>query len=253
MVATIREPLVFESQSQKLFGVVHRPQTPTPVPAVLILHGFLGSKDQPHRMFVECAEALAASGILALRVDLRGRGDSEGASVDITPQDDLSDAEQAFAALASLPGVDAGRLGVLGMSWGAVLAAMVAGSEPRVKGCVLWSGIPTPALHWSPDFQTIDGREVAENWAMLVGKQFYDGLRDFRPLDTARTARCPFLVIHGTDDDSVPPGDIEQFRTAFPTDQVTVQPIDGGDHIFFRYALKQQVIRQTVDWLAKTL
>jgi cephalosporin-C deacetylase-like acetyl esterase len=71
-----REPIMFESDGQAVLGVIHRPRQPPAarLPAVAIFHGFVGSKDQPHQIFVKLAEALAAAGIVTLRVDFRGRG-----------------------------------------------------------------------------------------------------------------------------------------------------------------------------------
>jgi hypothetical protein len=253
MSPTTREPLVFENEGQKIFGIVHRPEQEGNAPAVAIFHGFLGSKDQPHRMFVDFAEALAEAGIVALRVDLRGRGDSEGDSLDITPRADLSDAHRTLDALAELRGADPERLALVGMSWGGLLAAMLAGQDARVKACALWSAVPTPTLDWSPNFQTYNGREAAENWGMLVGRQFYEHLRDLRPLDEAKNARCPLLVVYGTADDSVPSQDIERFRQVVESEPFDVIPIEGADHIFFSYRWKREVITQTVDWLKQVL
>jgi dienelactone hydrolase len=65
----MREPVVLENDGQKIFAVIHRPAegTSTPRPAVAIFHGLVGSKDQPHRLYVKLAEALARAGMVALR------------------------------------------------------------------------------------------------------------------------------------------------------------------------------------------
>src|SRR5437764_8425299 len=108
----MREPITYLVHSQKVFGVIHRPAqaAATLCPALLILHGFVGSKDQPHQIFVKLAEALAGAGMVALRIDLRGRGDSEGdMAVDVTPTGDLLDAQRAIDFLAVQSDVDARR------------------------------------------------------------------------------------------------------------------------------------------------
>ena len=93
-----REPVMFESDGQAILGVIHRPRQPPAerLPAVVIFHGFVGSKDQPHQIFVKLAEALAAAGVIALRIDFRGRGDSEGDTVDMTFEGDMADARGAL-------------------------------------------------------------------------------------------------------------------------------------------------------------
>jgi predicted acyl esterase len=116
----MREPVVLENDGQKPIGIIHRPRTPADRsrPGIAIYHGFVGSKDQPHQILVKLAEALAQVGIVSIRIDFRGRGDSEGDCVDISFEADMADARAALDHLAAQPDVDQGRLGVLGLSWG---------------------------------------------------------------------------------------------------------------------------------------
>ncbi len=255
-MSTHREPVVITSPAGRLFGVLDRPVEDAPAarPAVLILHGFLGSKDQPHRMLVDLATALAQAGLVALRIDLPGRGDSEGESVDITVDGDMRAARDALNYLAGQPGVDAQRLAVLGFSWGGVLAAHLAGEDRRVRGTVFWSSIPTERLVWQPAMTEMDGREVAEQWAMLVGQQFYAGMDQLRPLASLRETQGAVLAIYGTADE-IPAHEIAAFQQALLEGQVPHQIVamEGADHIFFRYAWKREVIQRTVAWLAETL
>ena len=46
------------------------------LPAFIVLHGFLGSKDRSHSEIK--ARMLCEWGYIALRIDFRGCGDSEG-------------------------------------------------------------------------------------------------------------------------------------------------------------------------------
>jgi dienelactone hydrolase len=245
-----RSPITLTSEGQQIVGIIHRTDGDKPRPGVVIYHGFLASKDTPHRMFVEAADALAQAGFIVLRADLRGRGDSDGASIDITPQADLNDSRAILNALATIPGVD-GRLAVIGMSWGGLMASCLAGEDARVKAAVLWSSLPTTSLNWQPEFQTIDGREAAENWGQWVGRQFYDALPAFHPLDTFKNVRCPVLAVYGTADESVLPGEIAQFEDVVKAAGVPyeISPVEGGDHIFMNTAQKRLVIEHTVGWL----
>lgn len=249
---TQRAPVCLVVDGQQVYGFLHRPAGATnKLPAVLILHGFIGSKDQPHRIFVELAEALARAGMVALRIDLRGRGDSEGECIDITPEADLADVAAAVDYLAQREDVDAGRISVLGMSWGGTLAAVIAGRDRRVGPVVMWSsGIGELRWEWLPRLQVFDGREAAENWAQLVGRPFYEGLAELHPPAEVVMARGPFLVVYGTGDDDVAPtipATVETLKAAgIPYE---VMAVEGADHIFFSHAWKQQVIEATVAWL----
>src|SRR4051794_8452989 len=69
--SSARESVTFSVGGQTVFGMLHAPAGDDPVPGVLILHGLVASKDQPHRIFVTLAEVLATRGVASLRIDLR--------------------------------------------------------------------------------------------------------------------------------------------------------------------------------------
>ncbi|WP_019012480.1 dienelactone hydrolase family protein [Deinococcus aquatilis] len=95
-----------------------------PLPAVVILHGSAGidSRGVLHALDLNLA------GFVTLEIDMWGArglaGGSEG-----RPQaawDNLPDAYGAYRFLADLPQVDAGRLGIMGFSWGGVVTMLSA-------------------------------------------------------------------------------------------------------------------------------
>lgn len=139
---TTREPISFMNEGQKLIGVLHRPAGASrdKIPAVVLFHGFTGTKVEPHRIFVKAAEALAREGIAALRFDFRGSGDSEGDFEDMTLQGEISDARASLDYLSGIPGIDDDNIGILGLSMGGAVAASVS-DDPRVKSVVLWSAV----------------------------------------------------------------------------------------------------------------
>jgi dienelactone hydrolase len=256
MAAGRREPIMFESDGQAVLGVIHRPRQPAAerLPAVAIFHGFVGSKDQPHQIFVKLAEALAAAGIVALRIDFRGRGDSEGDTVDMTFEGDMADARGALDLLASQPDVDAARLGLVGMSWGATIAACMAGRDRRVGSTVLWAGA-TEVHRWNPPMREVEGRMVFEIFCNLVGQQFYDGLREVYPLEIVKAARGPVLIAHGTADEDVPVEHAQRFREALTAADIPneLALIEGADHVFMRHEWERELIERSVAWLVWTL
>jgi len=71
--------LVFPCQGESLVGVLHLPTVPLETSIVIVVGGpqyRIGS----HRQFVSLARAMAAQGHAVLRFDVRGMGDSTGAS-----------------------------------------------------------------------------------------------------------------------------------------------------------------------------
>jgi uncharacterized protein len=255
--SAMRDPVVLENDGQKIFGVIHRPagSPSTPRPAVAIFHGLVGSKDQPHQLYVKLAEALARGGLIALRIDFRGRGDSEGETVDITPEADISDATKALDYLVAQPDVDPRHLGLIGHSWGGMIGACLAGRDARVAALVMWSSVPGGVMEWSPPFREIDGRQVAELWGNLVGRAFYEGLRHINTLREIRTTHAPLLIVYGTEDEAVSARSVEGATRRLTEAGVAHElvAIDGADHIFMRYEWEREAIDRTVDWLCHAL
>lgn len=74
----IETAVVFDCEGEALLGVVSAPARPTET-AVLIVVGGPQYRVGSHRQFVQMARMLANEGVTAMRFDVRGMGDSEGA------------------------------------------------------------------------------------------------------------------------------------------------------------------------------
>jgi alpha/beta superfamily hydrolase len=100
-------------------------------PAAVICHPHpLGGGNMHNGVVVAIARALAARGVMALRFNFRGVGDSEG-------QHDYGRGERTDLAgaldwLLTRPEVDAGRISVVGYSFGAWVALAHAQTDARV-------------------------------------------------------------------------------------------------------------------------
>ena len=79
---------------------------------------------------------LAGHGYAAVRVDLRGSGDSEGLLRDEYLEQELTDAEEVLAWLATQPWCS-GRTGMMGISWGGFNALQLAARRPPGLGAIV--------------------------------------------------------------------------------------------------------------------
>ena len=102
-------------------GIVLEPEADSPLPAVLMLHGFGSQKDEVGNMYQRLAAALGEQGIASLRIDFRGWGESAGKMEESTVQSQIDDAATAYEYLKGLDFVDPARIGVVGSVWAAVL------------------------------------------------------------------------------------------------------------------------------------
>lgn len=129
-------------------GTLTLPQGTGPFPAVLLITGS-GAQDRDsrvfgHRPFLVWADTLARRGIAVLRVDDRGVGGTGRSSVQPTSLDFAADVRAGVTFLASRPAIDGTRLGLLGHSEGANIAAIVAADDPRVRFIVMLGGTGVP-------------------------------------------------------------------------------------------------------------
>jgi exosortase A-associated hydrolase 1 len=127
--------LVFDCDGDALVGVVSAPVQASAM-AVLIIVGGPQYRAGSHRQFVQLARTLARGGIAAMRFDVRGMGDGEGAKWDFEAID--RDIRTAIDALQrTLPGVRGVVLWGLCSGASAALLYLRATGDPRVRGLVL--------------------------------------------------------------------------------------------------------------------
>ena len=127
-----------------LSGSLSLPEGRGPFPALVLVTGSgAQNRDEEllgHKPFLVIADYLARRGIAALRYDDRGVGASQGEFASATTLDFAGDAEAAVACLASRPDIDAARIGIVGHSEGAIVAAIAASRDPSLSFIVLLAG-----------------------------------------------------------------------------------------------------------------
>ncbi|MGB5951422.1 MAG: alpha/beta fold hydrolase [Ornithinimicrobium sp.] len=116
---------------------IYRPDGSDPAPAVILGHGFGGSKDD----LVEQADRLSDEGYVVVGYSARGFGDSGGRVHLNDPDYEIADARALIDFLADDPGVQqdtAGdpRVAVVGGSYGGAMALMTAGADDRVDSVI---------------------------------------------------------------------------------------------------------------------
>lgn len=128
--------VTFKSGDLTLEGVLHLPDVDSPLPCVAICHPHpLYGGDMHNNVVMGLAAALPEKGIAALRFNFRGVGGSGGEHT--RGVGEVEDAEAAVAFLSLYRGIDGGRLGLAGYSFGASVALETARKEGLIHALAL--------------------------------------------------------------------------------------------------------------------
>ncbi|MEM8748330.1 MAG: CocE/NonD family hydrolase, partial [Actinomycetota bacterium] len=134
----------FQSNGETLVADLHRPvdlDTTSPAPIVVVTGSWTTVKEQQADFY---ARRLAAHGLQALTFDFRGFGQSTGDLRDLEdPVRKIEDIHAAVGFAGSLDGVDADRIGAVGVCASAGYQAVNAASDTRVRAL----GLIAPWLH----------------------------------------------------------------------------------------------------------
>lgn len=133
-----------EAPGVRLTGTLTLPEGDGPFPAAILISGS-GPQDRDetvfgHKPFAVWADALTRRGIAVLRYDDRGTAGSTGDFAAATSADFTTDADAAFAYLATRPEIDGRRIGLIGHSEGGTIAPLVAQEGVPVAWVVMLAG-----------------------------------------------------------------------------------------------------------------
>jgi len=149
----------FAGGQGQLYGLYFPPAVAPNGKGVVLCNGFGKEYEIARSALSSAARDFSARGFSCLRFDYAGYGDSDGEFTDATVSTMAADIEVALAEIKRRSG--AASLALLGVRFGATLAAVVAGRRPDVKRLVLWDPLPVPwktlyqALRQSVTMQTI--------------------------------------------------------------------------------------------------
>jgi len=230
------EKVVFESEGQKISGILHLPEKQKPL-CVIASHGLLSSKDS--EKYIALGEKFSQEGMAMLRFDFRGIGESEGRMEDDTVSRRVIDLGAAIAFVRSHPALGK-KIGFIGSSLGGYISLIRASMDQQIKGIVTWA---TP-FHLD-DLQSNKGTEGHP----LPEQPFFEDLPKHRLLPLLpRVANC--MVIHGEKDELVPVDQAwEIFQNLSPPKEIHI--IEGADHRLTQTAHRERAIQLTVDWFKK--
>jgi pimeloyl-ACP methyl ester carboxylesterase len=248
---------------------------------VIFVHGFKGFKDWGH--FNLLADYFAQQGFVFIKLNLSHNGTTLD-SKDLTDMEafgqnnfsiELDDLDTLLNYLFSKPEnlpaaeLNLNKVYLIGHSRGGGLVILKAAEEERVKAVVGWAPISDLLMRWP--------EEVLTNWQKTGVHYIYNSrinqdmplyyqlVEDFKAnqerLDIPSIVKKltkPFLIIHATDDETLPVSMAHELKANQPQAEVIILPEGGhtfgGQHPFPEATLPpsaQIVAERTVEFLKK--
>jgi uncharacterized protein len=265
-MAASEEAVNIPSDGREIPGVLALPaDAEGPVPAVLMLHGYGSSADEVGDMYGRLAESLAEQGVGSLRIDFAGMGASEASTLDYTYDTQTTDAAAALDWLLDQEAVDPERVGVQGFSNGSFIGAHLVGTDDRPVAFGSWSGA---IYNGDPEAMqaALDECEATGEGHIVVDLgfrtldhscEYYTSMSSATPLDDFASFDGALLLVAGSDDTVVPPSVSEAAASASASEDVTLDIIEGADHIYHvlteDQTLAEEAIDTTAGWFAAKL
>jgi uncharacterized protein len=228
-----------------LRGMEHIPETTEKVPALIIFHGYTGSKLGAHRMFLKMSRALENFGIASFRFDFLGSGESDGDFEDMTVSGELADANAMLDFVKNDPRIDEDRVMVLGHSMGGLVASLLAGDRPEdVYKLILMAPAGTMyemVKEMAAQVQAA-GLTRFDDAGNVVGMQFSEDLKTIDVFNRAEQYKGDVLIIHGIKDETVPYQVANLYQEKSYKGRAAIHFIEEADHSFNKYEWEQEVI-----------
>lgn len=226
-------------------AVVIIPDGEGPFPAVIMNHGHGGTKEE-HGGFTSLAKALANKGILTIRMDFPGSGESEEPFTENYLSNMISDSDVSLEYVIKNYNIDKDKLGIFGYSMGGRVALTIVSKEDNPYKAI---GLLAPSSDPGEDvIKKIIGSEDEyirlEKEAMkkgyanfeneFIGQQtlsveWIDEMKSSHPRDNISNFKGDMLLVYGGKDLVVLPDENKKVLSAFlATEEVFIEDADHG-------------------------
>ncbi|HZS12321.1 MAG TPA: alpha/beta fold hydrolase [Nitrospirales bacterium] len=224
---------------------------------VVLCHGFLSTKNSSTNKAL--TRLLLAQGIATFRFDFFGQGDSQGPFERLL----LSTAvAQTRGALDEVAARGYRRIGLMGSSFGGLVATLVASGRPDLRAV----GLKCPVPDFPEMLRMEFGEAGIEAWRKFgripdvtggtkpvpLHFAFYDDLLRHDAYKAAERITAPVLIVQGDCDEHVPMSQARRLMESLRSEK-RLDVIEGADHSFSKAADFQRMSAALADWFTRHL
>jgi pimeloyl-ACP methyl ester carboxylesterase len=248
--------------------------------AIVVCHGFKGFKDWGFFPYVceQLAERTCYP-VISFNFSLNGIGEDLQTFTELemfarnTFSRELVDLQVVLDAITvgRVPGLAArSRFGLLGHSRGGVSTIITAAEDDRIDALVTWSAV-SHVDRWDEGEREewrrkgrIEVLNARTGQLMPLGIGLLEDVEQNRDrldvLAAVERLNLPYLILHGSQDESVSVSEAEEIRAAHPGEGVRLERIDGAGHTFGAVhpfegstAHLDRIIDLSVEWFSQHL
>jgi pimeloyl-ACP methyl ester carboxylesterase len=249
----------FRHQGLTLRSTVHVPDGGDRLPTVVFVHGFANNRMETGSSFSRMSRLLEGHGVASVRFDLSGHGESDGDFFDVTITGEIAETTTVVREVRTLGFADPGRIALVGMSMGGVVAGIVAAEEPGIRSLCLWS--PAAVAPYEIGSGYLKGRDLA---AEIAAKGYVDAdghrmspalVEDIAGLDVYGRSSAytgPVRIIHGDHDDIAPVDYARRYLDHY-TGDAELDVVQGADHGWGSVPHRTRLHQATLTFLGRHL
>lgn len=253
----MEERFVFnDPQGHRVASLLTAPDRGTNCVAVLC-HGFLSGKNSTTNKTL--TRTLTERGIATLRFDFFGQGESQGPFEDITTTLAVG---QASAALDLMQQKGYSRIGLMGSSFGGLVAILTAAQRTDLA-CL---ALKCPVVDFAEELRLEFGDYEMARWKatntipnimggterLALRYAFYEDCLRHIAYEPARSIIVPTVIVQGDQDEHVP---LHQSRRLYENLRVKkrLEMLPGADHQFTKGEDFKRMTSVIADWLTEYL
>lgn len=246
------------SQGRKLSAMIHANSfTVTQTPVIICCHGFSSEKIGSNQLMLQIANAIEAAGLIAVRFDFTGSGESDGEfAADTTITNWRNDLSNVVNWVKNLPEFEGLPIYLLGHSLGGLI--VLNHEDHEIAGRVVLAPVTQPIDNFQniilgPELwqRSIDGHTVANflNKGFSLSPNFVNDLLEngHDPFALIQSHRSPLFIVHGDQDIVVPPSGSEILYDCYRGEKEIARI--QADHVFT--GKHAELTALVTNWLTK--